>query len=461
MQDGYIITNGHVVSDAQMKDVAAQAALKDYIRGAVLRGIVIPTYQDRKLTPPSGTVPEMISAVHLEAYYTTPVLSVFLANGAQYAADTKQFGDPINRGGKDVAVLKINASNLPTLALGDSNNVHIQERVTVIGYPGAASSSGMSVLSSSSNLIPTVTNGHVSAVKTMVGQDPVIQSDAVIGHGNSGGPAFNDNNEVIGIATFSSASEVGYNFFVPINTAMEFVNATGTKPQTGLFNQLWSTALDSYDAGKCQTAKKQLQSVLNIMPNEPDALRLMAASEKCIVDEGVIGRATETSGWILYGVGGVVVLAVAFLLLSRKRSPSAVAAGAPQAAGGFAVGSVTRHEPVASPGIAPPAAERNFGSVQVTAGSLSGKRFNITKAGLLIGTDSSKCQIVVSEDTISREHAWIVPVENSVVVIDRGSTNGTYINSVDSPRVSKVGLQNGDRVYLGQKGSVVLTYFSS
>jgi pSer/pThr/pTyr-binding forkhead associated (FHA) protein len=85
----------------------------------------------------------------------------------------------------------------------------------------------------------------------------------------------------------------------------------------------------------------------------------------------------------------------------------------------------------------------------------------VTKAGLLVGTDPSKCQIVVSEDNISHEHAWIVPVENSVVVIDRGSTNGTYVNSVESPRVSKVGLQNGDRVYLGKKGSVVLTYFSS
>jgi hypothetical protein len=80
--DGYIITNGHVVSDAQMKDVAPQEALKQYIRSAILTGIVLPTYRERKQSEPTGTVPEMISAVHLEAYYTTPILSVFLANGA-------------------------------------------------------------------------------------------------------------------------------------------------------------------------------------------------------------------------------------------------------------------------------------------------------------------------------------------------------------------------------------------
>jgi len=108
-----------------------------------------------------------------------------------------------------------------------------------------------------------------------------------------------------------------------------------------------------------------------------------------------------------------------------------------------------------------PVVERAYGSIQVTSGSLSGKRFKITPAGLMVGTDPSKCQIVVSEDNVSHEHAWIVPMDNSVVVIDRGSTNGTYINSPESPRVSKVGLQNGDRVYLGKKGSVVLTYFSS
>jgi len=97
----------------------------------------------------------------------------------------------------------------------------------------------------------------------------------------------------------------------------------------------------------------------------------------------------------------------------------------------------------------------------VTAGSLSGKRFKLTKEGLLIGRDAGKCQVVFSEETVSSEHAWIVPVDNGVVVIDRGSSNGTYINSTSSPKVSKIGLQNGDRVYLGKQGAAVITYFSS
>jgi len=166
----------------------------------------------------------------------------------------------------------------------------------------------------------------------------------------------------------------------------------------------------------------------------------------------------EGSSWALYGIVGVIILGAAFFVLSRRKvaMTPAVVGGAPQVGGAAA-----RTRPDNLPGVLPSTAERTFGSVQITAGALSGKRFNVTKSGLLIGKDPAKCQIVVTDDTISHEHAWIVPVDNSVVVIDRGSTNGTYINSVESPRVSKVGLQNGDRVFLGKKGSVVLTYFSS
>jgi len=451
--DGYIITNGHVVADAQLKDVAAQNALRDKIRTVILQNLVIPETRKRNGPSLSGTIPEMMAAVGLKAYYSTPTLIVALANGREYRADTKEYSDSIDMGGKDVAIIKIAANNLPTVKLGDSSSVHIQEPITVIGYPGAASNNSLSILSEQSNMIPSVTNGHVSAVKTLVGQESVIQSDAVAGHGNSGGPAFNDANQVIGITTFGSQEESGFNFFVPINTAMEYVNTAGAKPESGIFNRLWADALDTYDSGHCQAAKPKLQSVLNIMPGEPDALRLMAASENCISEEGVVGRMMEGSSLLLFGVVGVVILAAAFFVLTRRRPAVAVAGGGPSMR--------TRLE--TPPAVAPPAPapERSFGSVQVTAGALSGKRFNITKAGLLIGKDPAKCQIVVNEETVSHEHAWIVPVDNSVVVIDRGSTNGTYINSVESPRVSKVGLQNGDRVYLGKKGSVVLTYFTS
>ena len=462
--DGYLVTNGHVVQDANQENADAKNRLYERIRHEVITADLVPLYKKQTGRDIDGTDSEIEREFNLHlSWKQEPVIRVYLANKTYYQGEIKAYSAPIDQGGKDVAIIKADGNNLPTVRLGDSNNVHIQEAISVIGYPAAASKIRLDILNNDSLFIPTVTNGHVSAVKADYKGMPVLQSDAAVSPGNSGGPAFNEGGEVIGMTTFGPSGAVGLNFFVPINTALEFVHSVGATPQTGLFDKLWSDALDTYDSGKCEAAKPKLQSVLNVMPNEPDAQRLLAASEKCASEEGFMGRAMDGSSWLLYGAGGVVLVMIALLMMMRKGSPkpaAAVAMGSAQVVPPYTppgVGAGTRLEPPA-PVAAP---ERSFGSVQITAGSLSGKRFPITKAGLLIGTDASKCQIVVSEDTISREHAWIVPVENSIVVIDRGSTNGTYINSVESPRVSKVGLQNGDRVYLGKKGAVILTYFSS
>jgi S1-C subfamily serine protease len=456
--DGYIVTNGHVIADANRNDADAQRELRDAIINQIVQ-YVVSDIENLTSTKVTGNVDQILSQYSIVPAFTkNPDLTVTLPNNQVLKAEIKNYSgamDPSGKGGKDVGIIKVDAANLPTVRLGDSDSLHIQEPMMVIGYPAAAELTGLTSVESS--LIPTVTNGHISAIKPDFKGTRLIQSDAAINPGNSGGPAFNDAGEVIGIATLRPAEQtVGLYFFVPVNTAIEFVNSVGVKPQSGLFNKLWAAALDTYDSGKCQAAKGKLQSVLNIMPNLPDALSLMQASEKCAAEEGIVGRAMEGSTWMLYSAVGLVIVVTAVLLMRRKALPQAqavVVGGAPR------IG--TRQETVPLPEPPRSSAEASYGSVQVMAGSLAGQKFKITKAGILVGTDPAKCQICVTEDAISHEHAWIVPVDNRVVVIDRGSTNGTFINSVDSPRVSKVGLQNGDRIYLGKKGSVVLTYFSA
>ena len=467
--DGYIVTNGHVVQHANQKDTQAQQSLQTMILNEVLKPLVSKLFpaveQQLKRPLTEAEQRELLGRIHIT--HTTPDLKVYLANRRGYAAEIKAYSGPIGEG-KDVAILKIDAINLPTVKLGNSDNVHIQEPVTVIGYPGVASPIDLNALSNESLFIPTVTNGHVSAVKSDYKGTPVIQSDAAITHGNSGGPAFNDAGEVIGISTFGSAKEVaGFNFFVPINTAWEFVRQAGTTPESGLFNQLWAQALDTYDAGKCQTARDKFSDVLRILPNEPDAQRLAASAQACAASETPVQKMMETTGPGIYAVVGAVILLGLLVLVFRKKPAPAVAVAA------AGPGMVAQGQP--QPGLPPPPSvmppppglplaggpERSFGSVQVTAGSLAGRRFPITKQGLLVGRDPSKCQVVLTEDTVSKEHAWIVPLDTGVVVIDRGSANGTYVNSTESPRVSKVGLQNGDRVYIGKQGAAVLTYYTS
>jgi hypothetical protein len=456
--DGYVITNGHVVADANTKDAQAQADLARSIRHDILIERLVPYFERATKKDFTGHEDELAQAINLRMSYSVPELRIYLANRASFNGEIKAYSDPVTSGGKDVAIIKIDVNNLPTVRLGDSEKVHIQEAMRVIGYPGAASPLNLKLIAMDSVFVPTVTNGHVSAVKVDFKGSPVIQSDAAITHGNSGGPAFNEAGEVIGIATFGP-EVAGFNFFVPINTAMEFVKSVGAAPEPGLFDSLWKDALDTYDAGKFETSKRKLDDVLRIMPNEPDATRLFAAAELGAAQEGAVGRMMENSSWIVGGMAVLVVVLAVALVMMRRRQPVPAPAMA-----GAAVGSPAgRAQPVAfQPQAAlPQAAQQSFGSIQVTGGSLAGRRFPVTKAGLLLGRDSAKCQVVFTEDVVSGEHAWIVPLDGGVAVIDRGSSNGTFINSVDSPRVSKVGLQNGDRVYLGKKGSVVVTYFAS
>ena len=112
----------------------------------------------------------------------------------------------------DVAVLKIDASDLPSVPIGNPESTRVGEWVVAIGAPYG--------------LDNTVTSGIVSAkARTLPGEAavPFIQTDAAVNPGNSGGPLFNLKGEVIGINSqiFSrSGGFQGLAFAVPIDVAM-------------------------------------------------------------------------------------------------------------------------------------------------------------------------------------------------------------------------------------------------
>jgi serine protease Do len=118
--------------------------------------------------------------------------------------------DPIT----DMAVVKIEATNLPAVTFGDSENLQIGESAIAIGNP--------------LGLDNTVTTGIVSATGRSSSQIGVgdkridfIQTDAAINPGNSGGPLLNARGEVIGINTAIIQNAQGLGFAIPINTAKD------------------------------------------------------------------------------------------------------------------------------------------------------------------------------------------------------------------------------------------------
>jgi serine protease Do len=112
----------------------------------------------------------------------------------------------------DIAVLKIDATGLPTVRIGNPANTRVGEWVVAIGAPYG--------------LDNTVTSGIVSAkARALPGESivPFIQTDAAVNPGNSGGPLFNLRGEVIGINSqiFSrSGGFQGVAFAIPIDVAM-------------------------------------------------------------------------------------------------------------------------------------------------------------------------------------------------------------------------------------------------
>ena len=76
-------------------------------------------------------------------------------------------------------------------------------------------------------MVSSVTNGHIYGLKVDYKGTPLLQSDITITHGNGGSPAFDPDSKVVGVATYGNVKEVAANFFVPINTALEFVRPAG------------------------------------------------------------------------------------------------------------------------------------------------------------------------------------------------------------------------------------------
>jgi len=460
--DGYLITNGHVVQNAKINEPQAKEALEQKLRKTVYDRVfqAIDQVLVSKGHPPltAAQKQEFSQSGAVRIHYHNPTLTVFLANGTHVPGELTPNYSPEIGVGKDVAIVKIDGTNLPSVPLGDSNKVHEQDRITVIGYPGVASNwGGNELISSSSGLVPTVTSGSISAIKTLAATSaPILQSDAAITHGNSGGPAFNAHGEVIGIATAGIDATQGFNFFVPINTAWEFVRREGVAPDVGPFTQHWRRALDLFDEKKCRSSIPEFDDVLQFMPGLPDATRLRSSAVECVDSEGFVDKVSDSPAgpWLLYGLVGIAILAIAVVVMRSRTARAPVNVVKPT--GGMPGG--TRIEsPSAPPSLLP---GQSYGNIQATTGALSGKTFKVPKEGLLIGR-SPKCQVVLQDDTVSSEHAWIVPSGNEVVVIDKGSSNGTYVNSVESPKVSKIGLRNGDRIFLGKKGANVFTYFNS
>ena len=143
-------------------------------------------------------------------------LTVILSDGTEHTAELIGYEDK-----NDIALLKINATGLPAVKIGSSDDLIVGDQVIAIGNPLG-------------ELTNSLTVGYISAKDRDVTTDGTIinmlQTDAAINPGNSGGPLFNMKGEVIGITTAkysgttsSGASIEGIGFAVPTDDVMGMI----------------------------------------------------------------------------------------------------------------------------------------------------------------------------------------------------------------------------------------------
>jgi len=149
-------------------------------------------------------------------------LTVLLDDGRTYDGRVAE-SDPDN----DLAVVKIDATGLPIIALGSSTNLQVGQLTVAIGSPlGTYTDSVTSGILSATGRSIEVRDEQTGQPRRLTN---LLQTDAAINPGNSGGPLLDDNGRVIGINAAIATSAEGIGFAIPIDAARAIVGrAIGT-----------------------------------------------------------------------------------------------------------------------------------------------------------------------------------------------------------------------------------------
>lgn len=315
--DGWLITNGHVVQPAHEPPrwLANQQAQRA-VTTACLPGVL----KRRGLQP--GDDPAAEEAAKRKLLDTVlPTVKVNLqrqifvvtAKG-QLKAEVKKYSPPVSTSSaRDLALLKVPGDTFPILFLADSRSAQIGDPVHIIGFPGVVLTHEL--LSKSTMVQASVTNGAVSGLQMDESNNPIIQTDAPATFGNSGGPAVNDRGSVVGVLTFVSVAPgpegsivQGFNFLIPSAAVTDFVRGTPVKHNgASKFNDAWYAGLSAFFTEDWTGALRRFEEADKLHPGLPDVRRYLAEAR-----EKVKNPPPKPFPWFWVAIGVTLVSAGGF-----------------------------------------------------------------------------------------------------------------------------------------------------
>ena len=342
--NGWVVTNGHVVQPAHE---APRWLVNEQARKAVVAACVWERLQAQGIAP--GQRPDIEEPMKRQALDRAlpgakvelkPSISILLSNGFRLPAKVAKYSPPVSTAtgagvmsGRDLALLQVEASEMPSFKLGESKNVKIGDPIHIMGFPGVVLTHEL--LNSTAKVEASVTNGAVSGFKQDVQNQPVIQTDAPAAWGNSGGPAVNARGDVIGVLTFVSLAPgaegsivQGFNFIIPSDAVREFLKGTAVDlADKSPFNDKWFAGLGKLFSEDYKGAAAAFREANRLQPDFPDVKRALAEAEDKIKNPPPrpFPWAWATVGVTILGLGALGVVYARRLQANRFRvSPAEV-----------------------------------------------------------------------------------------------------------------------------------------
>lgn len=501
--NGYIVTNAHVVSDSNDDYKSCQDRLFDEFVFALERdaGSERGAYEDSK-----DWIRRNSRLVESEGVH-----KVYLPNGTDLNFAIRSFGTPIDESvgikGKDVAVIKVELENAPTLKLSETKRSEDAADVLILGYP---SNADFDFMDSDSALQVSNISGNVSSNKTTEDGVKVIQISASVAEGTSGGPVLNNEGEVIGIITFGNKDSAGTTSIVsaiPTSTVKEFVGgADGIQNERGDVDRLYREGLELFWDGNYRKANILFERVEGLFEEHSEVERLIREGKQklALQPEGTtpdtVAAGPAWSKWALpaaalLGVGG---LAAAGGILFARRSASQEATvgqdfstGSPErelssihkeASVNRAPSSYVRNEPTPTR-VHKPAEDGNSASSTSSNGYVSisnvwlemeyrgkiEKRY-LSETQHKLGRDNSWADLEVPNEwgVVSGRHAILKREGTTYRIFDGDGEGRTSANGLELQDSSTIDmrngylLQNGNQLTIGSVSDdkVVITFFA-
>lgn len=243
---------GVLLKSIEKDIITAQATYENYIEGSEPFNINKDTFEVENADKHYTT--KTVDSFDLESNYM-----LALKKGDE--RNTEKVGITV----PDLTLLQVTNTDkpvFPALSLGDEDLINTGEKIKVIGFPGSANSE--EIFGETASSIASVTDGSVSALKPNFNNAfKMVQIDASVSFGNSGGPILNSKGEVIGVVTYKISGEesADFNAGISVKEVDKFLQKNNVSNEVGPTHRLLKRGINNFAKSYYKRAIDNLEQV--------------------------------------------------------------------------------------------------------------------------------------------------------------------------------------------------------